>query len=173
MKHLVAALSVVAVIGVVGVAAQHHAQVARQHAPHATVAHELDHTKVTHHFHLYQNGGAIEVSVADSKDHATLEAVRQHLSGLGRAPHGQDHAPQAHAATTAHGQAAAHDAAHTSMTGLSHLKEKVAYTYSETDRGGRVLIETTDPEALTAVHTFLKQQIQHHKTGDPETIRRR
>ena len=38
---------------------------------------------------------------------------------------------------------------------------------------GRVLIQATSHEALGAVHAFLKQQIQSHKTGDSDTIRKR
>ena len=173
MKLLLAASSVIAVVGVVAVGAQHHAQAPRQHAPHAAVAHELDHTKATHRFHLYQDGGEIEVSVKDTKDRATLEAVRQHLATLGRAPHGPGHTPQTHDVTRAHERPANHDAAHTGMASLSQLKDKVSYTYTETNRGGRVLIQTTDAEALAAVHAFLKQQIQHHKTGDSDAIRKR
>ena len=170
MKLLLVASSVVALIGVVAVGAQHHAQAPRQHAQHAAVAHELDHSKVTHRFDLYQDGGAIEVSVKDAKDHATLEAVRQHLATLGREPHGPGHPTQAHDASRAHVRPAGHDAAHAVM---ALPKENVTYAYSETDHGGRVLVQTTDAEALAAVHTFLKQQIQHHKTGDSDAIRKR
>jgi len=59
------------------------------------------------------------------------------------------------------------------MSDLPDFEGKVSYSYSETDRGGRLLIQTADPEALTAVHAFLRQQIQQHKTGDPDTIRKR
>ena len=173
MKHFLAVSSVVAVVGVVAAGAQHHAQAPRQHAPHAAVAHQLDHSKATHRFHLYQDGGAIEVSVKDTKDVATLSAIREHLAALGRAPHAPGHTSQTHDVNRAHVRPANHDAAHAGMADLSHLKDKVSFTYSETNRGGRVLIQTTDAEALGAVHVFLKQQIQHHKTGDSDAIRKR
>ena len=173
MRHLLAGSSVVAAVGFVAVGAQHHAPVPRQHAPHTAVAHELDHTKAIHRFQLFQDGGAIEVSVKDTKDHAALEAIRQHLAAFGRDAHGPGHATQAHDATRTHIRPAGHDEAHARIGALSHLEEKISYKYSETDRGARVLIQTTDHEALTAIHAFLKAQIQHHRTGDSDTIRKR
>ena len=173
MRHVLAVSSVVAGVGFVAVGGQHHAQVLRQHAPLAAVTHDLDHTKATHRFQLYQDGGAIEVSVKDIKDDATRDAIRQHLAAFDRDAHGQGHAAQTHDATRAHVRPAGHDEAHARMAALSHLKEKISYTYVETDRGARVLIQTTDPEALIAVHAFLKAQIQHHRTGDSDTIRKR
>ena len=38
--------------------------------------------------------------------------------------------------------------------------------YSDVRAGGRVDITTSDPEALDAVHAFLRYQIEQHKTGD-------
>ena len=53
------------------------------------------------------------------------------------------------------------------------LKEQIVYRYTETPKGGRVDITTTDPAALTAVHDFLKYQITEHQTGDAKTVSRR
>ena len=174
MRHLLAVSSVVATVGfVAGLGAQHHAPVPRQHSSHVAVAHELDHTKVTHRFQLYHDGGTIEVSVKDARDHVTLEAIRQHLAAFGRDAHGPEHVMQTHDATRTHVRPAGHDEAHAGMAALSHLKEKISSTYSETDRGARVLLETTDHQSLTAIHAFLKSQIQHHRTGDSDAIRKR
>jgi hypothetical protein len=47
------------------------------------------------------------------------------------------------------------------------LKGKIGYRFEQTNRGGRVLISTSDPQALSGVHDFLCFQILEHKTGDP------
>jgi hypothetical protein len=38
------------------------------------------------------------------------------------------------------------------------------------ERGGRIRIETDSPEALAAIHDFLRFQIKDHETGDPLTV---
>jgi hypothetical protein len=173
MRHVLAVTSALAVAGAVVVGAQHHAQIARQHGAHGAVTHSTDHNKATHRIRLYQDGGAIEVAVADAKDQLTLEAVRQHLSSFGSEPHGAGHAAPAHDAARAHVRPQGHDASHAGVADLTRVKDKLTYTYSDTDRGGRVTIHTTDTEALTAVHIFLKQLIEQHKTGDATTIHKR
>lgn len=39
----------------------------------------FDQERTTHHFLLYENGGAIDVAVKEVSDHANLHAIRQHL----------------------------------------------------------------------------------------------
>ena len=124
----------------------------------------FDQEKTTHHFYLYQDGGAIDVSVKDAADATDREAIRSHL------PHitmlfgqGNFEAPML-----------VHDSAHVPGTAeMARLKEKIVYTYVETPRGGRVEIVTTDPAALSAVHDFLKFQITDHKTGDTLDVKKR
>jgi hypothetical protein len=55
---------------------------------------------------------------------------------------------------------------------LRRLKAEIAYTYEETDTGGKVLISTANPKALKAVHEFLRFQIDDHQTGDPKAVQR-
>ena len=43
-------------------------------------------------------------------------------------------------------------------------KGKVSYRYEEIDKGARVLITTSDPDALRAVDEFLR--FTDHRTGD-------
>jgi hypothetical protein len=38
------------------------------------------------------------------------------------------------------------------------------------DDGGHIRIATESPEALAAVHDFLRFQIKDHQTGDPLTV---
>ena len=57
-------------------ASQHQADVEK----HGDEAMGFPHDKTTHHFRLYSDGGAIEVTVNDSKDPMNLEAIRSHLT---------------------------------------------------------------------------------------------
>ena len=52
-----------------------------QHPQHAMAAKVMgfDQTKTSHHFRLYADGGAIEVTVKDRADATNLTAIRAHL----------------------------------------------------------------------------------------------
>jgi hypothetical protein len=39
----------------------------------------FDQERTVHHFLLYEDGGAVEVSVKEASDQANLQAVRKHL----------------------------------------------------------------------------------------------
>jgi hypothetical protein len=124
----------------------------------------FDQDKTAHHFLLFEDGGAIDVSVKDASDTTNRDAIRAHL------PHiallfgdGNFEAPMfVHDTKTVPGVAA-----------LAAMKSSLKYTYSETPRGGRVDIVSTNAEAVKAVHQFLRFQITDHKTGDPLTPRKR
>lgn len=124
----------------------------------------FDQEKSTHHFFLYEDGGAIDVSVNDAADLTNRDAIRSHL------PHiammfglGNFDAPMM-----------VHDSKNVPGTAeLTRLKDKVKYTYVESAKGGRVDIVTTDPAALNAVHAFMKFQISDHKTGDSLVVKKR
>ena len=60
-----------------------------------------------------------------------------------------------------------HDTIPPGVPELRRLKSKVRYSFEQSTNGGRVLISTSDPEALAAIHKFLRFQITEHKTGDP------
>ena len=49
---------------------------------------------------------------------------------------------------------------------MQQKKGKVSYRYEEIDKGARVLITTSDPDALRAVDEFLRFRITDHRTGD-------
>jgi hypothetical protein len=67
-----------------------------------------------------------------------------------------------------------HDSKHVPGTKLmTERKDVIRYQYLETANGGRVNIVTADPDALAAVHAFLKFQIAEHETGDPTIVRAR
>jgi len=130
---------------------------------HATQAMGFDQEKTTHHFYLFTDGGAIDVSVKDVKDRKNLEAIRAHL------PHIAEMFKQ--------GDFSVPMLVHqTEVPGAQDLKRaaaRISYRYAETPAGGRVDIMSTEPDALRAVHAFLKFQITDHKTGDSLEVRRR
>jgi hypothetical protein len=123
----------------------------------------FDQEKTTHHFFLYEDGGAIDVSVTDNTDIANLEAIRVHL------PHivtmfgqGRFDAPMLVHSTDVPG-----------TRDMTRLKDRLTYEFVATARGGRVEIKTSDVAALAAVHRFLKFQIADHETGDSTELTRR
>lgn len=123
----------------------------------------FDQEKTTHHFLLFEDGGAIDVSVKDAADKKNMDAIRAHLPHIAmKFGQGDFEAPMLVHATTVPGTK--------EMTGL---KDRISWKYVETPKGGRVDIVSSDAAALAAIHTFLKYQIDDHKTGDPLTIRKR
>jgi len=137
---------------------------AHQHDAAAQHAMGFDPHKTTHHFYLYEDGGAIDVSVNDKADTTNRDAIRMHLSHIAMMfGEGQFDAPMMTHETT-------------SMPGiadLAKLKDKIKYAYTETPVGGRVDITTTDKAALAAAHAFLKYQIKEHETGDKTNVTKR
>jgi len=121
----------------------------------------FDQDAATHHFRVYADGGAIEVSAKDAKDAKERNAIRMHLAHIaGMFGDGDFEAPMLVHETK-------------DVPGIDVLKarrDRLTYRYVETPGGGRVDIVTTDPDALAALHAFLRYQIREHHTGDPETV---
>jgi len=129
--------------------------------PHHPAGHEMDNT--VHHFYLYEDGGAMDLSVKEKTDKAGLETVRMHLTEMAKMlGHGTAEMMTAHEAHAMPG-----------LEDLMKMKDKIKYTFVETPVGGRVDIVTTDKAALAAVHGFLKHHIAEHKTGDKTTVMKR
>jgi hypothetical protein len=140
-----------------------------QHQDPATRQHQgmimgFDQEATAHHFYLYEDGGAIDVSVRDKADATNLAAIRRHLEMLpAHFKAGDFSTPQAvHAGTTVAG-----------ADDLARLKDKLDYRYEQTDGGGRVEIVSADAEAVAAVHAFLRFQIADHATGDSTAVTKR
>ena len=138
--------------------------------PHAQMKHRgaaamgFDQDKTAHHFLLYDDGGAIDISVNDAADVKNRDAIRSHLPHIATMFGGGDFdVPML-----------VHDSKAVPGTKtLAAKKAALTYTYKETPKGGRVDIVTKDAEALAALHEFLVYQIAEHKTGDPTTARKR
>lgn len=153
----------------VAVAGQQAPPPAQANHDHAQMNHRgaqvmgFDQDKTTHHFLLFEDGGAIDVSVKDAGDKKNLDAIRAHLPHIVmKFGEGDFAAPALVHATDVPG-----------TKDMAALKSKLTWKYVETAKGGRVDIVTTDPVALSAVHAFLKYQIEDHKTGDSVTVGRR
>ena len=122
----------------------------------------FDQDTTAHHFLLFDDGGAIEVTTAGRDDAATRAAVRDHLKTIARDfTNGVFDTPFATHAETPAG-----------VPVLQQLRSSLRYAYEDTANGGRVRIRTTDATALAAVHEFLRYQIVEHKTGDPLSPRK-
>jgi hypothetical protein len=51
------------------------------------------------------------------------------------------------------------------LEAMKHLKDQITYTAEKTARSAQVRIATRSPQALIAVHEFLRFQIKNHRTG--------
>lgn len=120
----------------------------------------FSHDQSTHHFRLYSDGGAIEVIASDSKDSQNVQSIRSHLTHIvSMFSEGNFSIPMF-----------IHDQV---PPGAGVMKEKharISYRLEELSGGGRVRIKTLDPQALKAVHEFLRFQIADHHTGDVPEI---
>lgn len=140
--------------GVLGLIAQndHHAAVDKR-GDHVM---GFSHEKTTHHFRLYADGGAIEVTANEAKDTESREQIRTHLS----------HIAVMFAGGSFQAPMLIHDQVPSGVPTLQRLKAVVGYRFEEIPDGGRVRIATKNKEALSAVREFLKFQISDHRTGD-------
>jgi hypothetical protein len=122
----------------------------------------FDQEKTTHHFRLLPQGGAIEVQANDAADTAGRDQIRAHLRHIAQMfKDGNFSIPMF-----------VHDKTPPGVETMKQLKEEIRYEFQETDRGGRVAISTKDPQAIEAIHSFLRFQISEHRTGDSLKVRK-
>ncbi len=117
----------------------------------------FDHVKTTHHFLLTASGGVIDVSANDPADTASRDAIRSHLSHIAsKFAEGDFEAPM-----LIHGRV---------PPGVPEMKrdrKKIRWAYEETPAGGKLVASSKDAGTITAIHEFLRFQIEDHRTGDP------
>lgn len=117
-------------------------------------------TTTTHHFLLKPDGGVIQVETNDPRDIGARDAIRVHLTHIAHAfSSGDFDIPML-----------VHDTVPPGVPDLKRLSKKIAYSFQETPAGGRVVIATSDPESLAAIHKFLRFQINEHQTQDPTEL---
>lgn len=120
----------------------------------------FDHEKTTHHFHLYRSGGAIDVSANDPGDAASRDAIREHLGHIARMfAEGDFEAPML-----------IHDRVPPGVPTMKARKQKIRWEFESSERGGTIRVRTEDREALSAIHEFLRFQIEDHRTGDSTAV---
>jgi hypothetical protein len=113
-----------------------------------------------HHFIIQATGGMIQVEAANLEDTANRDSIRHHLGHIAQAfRNGDFDIPMF-----------VHDAVPAGVPELKRLKANITYSFEETPAGGQVVIRTSDPQALSAIHKFLRYQIEEHQTGDPLTL---
>jgi hypothetical protein len=120
----------------------------------------FSHDQTTHHFRLYPDGGAIEVTANDPNDTSDIAAIRMHLR----------HISEMFAAGDFSAPMFIHDRVPPGVPVLQKAKNGVSYLFEEIPSGAKVRIRTSDKKALSAVHDFLRFQIADHHTGDATTI---
>jgi hypothetical protein len=139
-----------------GSSTRHHAEVASR-GDHVM---GFEHARTTHRFRLTPSGGAIEVFADLPEDDESRDAIRGHLSHIAQMfSRGDFEAPML-----------IHDRVAPGVPTMKRKRESIRWSYEEMPAGGRIRIDTQDPEALTAVHEFLRFQIADHGTGDSPAV---
>lgn len=120
----------------------------------------FSHETTTHRFRLFRDGGEIEVQANDAADVTSVSQIRAHLAHIARLfSAGDFDVPMF-----------IHDTTPPGVRTMALRKDQIRYVFGETERGARVRITTTDPQATDAVHAFLLFQIADHHTGDSPKI---
>ena len=119
------------------------------------------HDKTTHHFELTKTGGVIQVQAKDATDSDSRDQIRVHLQ----------HISKSFAAGDFKDPMDVHAEEPPGVPVMKKLKSNITYRYESIDRGGRVLIQTKDSDALEAIHEYLQYQIREHKTGDSMQVK--
>ena len=116
--------------------------------------------ETTHHFLLTENGGIIQVTANDPADKESIGQVQQHFEHIRMSfSKGDFSIPHF-----------VHDQTPAGVKVMQQQKAKITYTTEKLENGARLKIETKSPEALAAIHEFLRFQIADHRTGDPGTV---
>ena len=120
----------------------------------------FSHEGTTHHFFLLKDGGVIQVSANDPKDDVSRDHIRMHLSHVAKMfSEGDFNIPMF-----------IHDTTPPGVPTMEKLHCDIHYQYEQTDAGAKILINTVNKEAVTAVHEFLRFQISEHQTGDATEV---
>lgn len=114
-------------------------------------------TATTHHFILLPEGGYVQVTTNKNADSKSVEQVRAHLLEIKKKFAAGDFA----APELTHGKIPP------GVPEMKRFKSDIAYNVNFIRGGGRLTIASKNPDAIAAIHSFLKFQIEDHGTGDP------
>jgi hypothetical protein len=121
----------------------------------------FDHLKTTHHFLLANDGGSILVEANDMGDTESRDQIRRHLHHITTMfSEGNFEVPML-----------IHEKTPPGSETMKQLKNEIGYEFRETERGASIKISSTNPQAIEAIHEFLKFQVTEHKTGDPLEVK--
>jgi hypothetical protein len=125
----------------------------------ATKVSGFDSDRVTRHFYVLKNGGAVEITAKDPNDEATIKAIQAHLK------------KESDQLTKGNFEIAANIYGRTpeSAPQLKKLRDDVTYATVPQENGGVLRMLTVNPTAKSAIHDYLRFQIDQLKTGDPTT----
>jgi hypothetical protein len=136
----------------------HHEEVQKRGEAHAGMG--FSQTATTHHFILTAKGGIIQVTANDPKDRKSIGQIQMHFSHI--------------AELFAKGNFAiphfVHGGTPPGVKTMQKLSRQITYSNQRLDNGAKLVITTDSPQALAAVHDFLRFQISDHQTGDPLTV---
>lgn len=114
----------------------------------------------SHHFYLTQTGGVIQVTAKDPQNAGEVATVQMHLRHIVEMfSEGDFSIPHF-----------VHDTNPPGAETMKRLRSSIRYTSETMDNGGRIKIETDSPEAVAAIHDFLRFQIKEHETDDPLVV---
>lgn len=120
----------------------------------------VDQYTSAHKFDLMSDGGRIQLQ-RDNDDSLGVAQIRAHMKLI-------QHAFQAGDFSTpefVHAQ---------EMPGTRVMSKKraaITYSYADLPRGGEVRLISADPEAISAIHEFLKAQRNEHRAGGSDELK--
>jgi uncharacterized protein YjhX (UPF0386 family) len=115
----------------------------------------VDQTTSTHKFDALPDGGRIELQ-RDIDDNVDIAQIRAHLRLI-------QHAFQAGDFSTPE---FVHMQAMPGTAEMARKKDVIQYSYHDLPRGGEVVMQTSDAQALAAIHEFMgAQRMGHHAVG--------
>jgi hypothetical protein len=116
----------------------------------------MSHDTTRHSFRLFADGGAIELRAIDPQNAATIASVRAHLHEIASEFTKKDFTTP----TFVHGYTP------DGVKQMERLHASINYRYEDVDSGARIRMTTSDPEALDAIHDFLRFQVIEHRTSN-------
>jgi hypothetical protein len=98
----------------------------------------FSHERTTHHFHLFTDGGSIEIASNDAADADSQKAIRDHLSMIAeRFSQGDFSIPMF-----------IHDTLPPGVQTMKQLNMKISYLVQNTTGGAEIRITTDDADAI-------------------------
>lgn len=115
--------------------------------------------KVTYHFVLLRDGGAIEVQANSPQDEDTRVRIRKELYEVSRQFGKGDFSSYLMTGSKVPAE------------GIKEAGSAIKFEFEELPFGGRVVMRTENSEARKAIHKYMRHQIGAYRTGGSDKIR--